>query len=654
MNFGLPAIDYIVIAVYLSIMLLIGFYFSRFMKSSKDFFIGGNLVPWWVAGLSLYMTLFSAWTFTGAASFIYNTSWYGILYLLSWPLSFFIGFRLSAKRWRRARISTPVEYVLTRFNKPTHLFFTIVLTLTSIYWPAHHLASLSKICAPTMFPNSMAALDMMIIVTGVIILFYTFSGGYWAVCITDVIQFLILFAVILVLLPTIFLTTNFGSVGDLLHKIPPLKLTHIVQGNTLFDKWYLIGIPFAFTFSYVTGGNAQRFYSAKDEKAANKIGWLTFGLLLLGPILFGLPPLVGKVLWPDISMLDYFAGISKADENIYIAVVMKYLPAGMVGVFLSAMMAASMSSMSGGWNALSSIVSIDIYKTLFKVTASETEVLLVGRITTIIIGLITISIALAIIHSAYGIFTISSIIFGLTGLPVAIPLLMGLLYKKMSRWSAISSVIAGTLVASVARFALKFSIGPQYIFAVVVTLLFIFLSHPLGKMYHKNRLSARLINISLGVLLWLVFMIINDNSNLSMFSVIKITKNGLMALISSAYFWVTWSAIFLSILSHRFTKIYAEDIQSSQEKVVEFFDKLARPIEVEKEVYFKGAKEINVFPLVGSIAMIIAGVSALLLVLLGARAKMGVNLAFSGLLFFFGFLAFLSKYISKIGKSKNE
>ena len=80
MNFGLPAIDYIVIAVYMAIMLGVGFYFTRLVKGGKDFFIGGNLIPWWVAGVSLYMTLFSAWTFTGAASFTYNTGWYGILY----------------------------------------------------------------------------------------------------------------------------------------------------------------------------------------------------------------------------------------------------------------------------------------------------------------------------------------------------------------------------------------------------------------------------------------------------------------------------------------------------------------------------------------------------------------------------------------------
>ncbi|HNT67493.1 MAG TPA: transporter, partial [bacterium] len=65
MHLSLPLVDYLVVVFYLILMLAIGFYFSRFMKGGKDFFIGGNSIPWWVAGLSLYMTLFSAWTFTG-------------------------------------------------------------------------------------------------------------------------------------------------------------------------------------------------------------------------------------------------------------------------------------------------------------------------------------------------------------------------------------------------------------------------------------------------------------------------------------------------------------------------------------------------------------------------------------------------------------
>ncbi|MEE4310749.1 MAG: hypothetical protein V2J62_02670 [candidate division KSB1 bacterium] len=654
MTFGLPAIDYIVIVAYLVIMLVIGLYFSRFMKGGKDFFVGGNLIPWWVAGVSLYMTLFSAWTFTGAASFTYNTGWYGMLYLATWPLSFFIGFKLSARKWRRTRITSPVEYVHSRFNKSTHLFFTILLTLTSIYWPAHHLASLGKICAPTLFPNSMMAIDIMIIVTGIIILIYTFSGGLWAVCVTDVMQFLILIVICVILIPTAFMSKELGSVADFISKVPPLKMTHVIRGSTLYDFWYLIGVPAAFVFSYMTGGNAQRYYSVKDEKSAQKVGWLAFSLLFFGPVLFGLPPLIGKVLWPDVSMLTYFSNITKADENIYIAVVMHYLPAGMVGIFLSAMMAASMSAMDSAWNALSSIVSIDIYKRLFNPDATDKQTLTVGRLTIIFLALITIILALTIIHSPYGVFTFTNIFFGLTGVPVAIPLFLGIMYRKMSRWSAISSIIAGTLMASVTKFALDFPLGPQYLTTVATTLFFVFASHSLGALYLRNKTHALLVNICIGVGLWLFFMIGNLNPNLSFATWNDVLGSGFLNFIQSSHFWVTISAIALFLLSHQFTKIYARDSQTSQKDVEEFFLKMDTPIDVEKEVLSRGGKEANVFPLVGWIAVFLSALSFGLLLSPDAREKIIINIAFSSMLFLIGLLMILSQYFVKLNASRKS
>jgi SSS family solute:Na+ symporter len=644
MNFGLPAVDYIVIAVYLAIMLGVGFYFTRFMKGGKDFFVGGNLIPWWVAGVSLYMTLFSAWTFTGAASFTYNTGWYGILFFITWPISFFIGFKLLAKKWRRTRVTTPVEYVQSRFNKTTHLFLTIMLTLSSIYWPAHHLASLAKITAPTLFPNSMMAIDIMIIVIGIIILIYTFSGGLWAVCITDVVQFLILIAICVVLIPTAFLSSDLGSVADFVHKVPPLQFTHVIRGKEIFTFWYLIGYPAALIFSYASGGNAQRYYSVKDEKSAERVGWTAFWLFLLGPILFGLPPLIGKVLWPDISALQYFSGITKADENIYVAVVLHYMPAGMVGIFLSAMMAASMSAMDSAWNALSAIVSVDIYKNFFRPKASEKEVLLVGRISVIFFCAFAIGMALFIIHSQYGVFTFTSIFFGLTGVPVAIPLFLGIMVKKISRWSAISSIIAGTLMASVGRFALKYTLGPQYLITVAITLLFIFLSQPLGAMYNRNKKHALLNSTGLGIILWIFFMISNSNPNLSFATFDTVLGSGIPGILVSAHFWVIISAIAFIVLSYKFSAIYARDLLASQENVEAFFKKMDTPIDVEKEVFSRGEKEVNMFPLVGGISMGLSLLTLLILIVPAARTKIGVNIAVSTMLFLIGLIMFLSKY----------
>ena len=647
MNFGLPAVDYLVIGIYFVLMLGIGFYFTRFMKGGKDFFIGGNLIPWWVSGISLYMTMFSAWTFTGGASFVYHTGWFGLLYFATWGTSFFIGFLMSAKRWRRTRVTSPVEYIETRFNKPTHLFFSVYLVLAMLYWPGHHLASLSKICAPTMFPGSMAAIDVMIVVVGITIMLYTFLGGLWAVCITDVVQFLILIVVCVILIPAIFLSGEFSSMGQLFQQIPPLSFQHVLPDGTLYDHWYLLGLIAANMFGNAVGDKAQRYYSVRDEKEAMKVGWLTFILFLTAPLLFGVPPLVGKVLWPDINLLDYFAGITKAEENIFIAVVLRYMPAGIVGFFLSAMMAASMSSMSGVWNTVSSIISVDLYKNRFKPDATEKETLLVGRIAVSAFALIAIALALVIIHSDYGVFSFSNIFFGLTGVPSAIPMLLGIMTKRISRWSAMASVMAGVLTASLARFALQYSLGQQFLITVAITLLFIVISNPLGRLHNIRRSFAVGLSLLLSVVVYLFFLIANNNPGLSPGTLAAVLQAGVTELPLSAHFWLLLSGVAFFLLSVKFAALFGRDLRTSQHEVIAFFEKLGKPVDVAKEVMAAGAREKNIFPLVGWMSVGLGVLSLAILVAPVARTNIGVNLGISGLLLVMGLAMILSKHLTR-------
>ena len=156
-------------------------------------------------------------------------------------------------------MTSPVEYVKSRFNKQTHIFLGVVVTISSLYWPAHHLASLSKICAPALFPNSMVAIDVMIVGVGLIILLYTFAGGLWAVAITDVVQFFIFIGICSVLIPVAFLSGDIGSVSEFIRQTPPLEFNHVIHGSTTYTGWYLIGIPLVFIFAYSTKYTTIRF-----------------------------------------------------------------------------------------------------------------------------------------------------------------------------------------------------------------------------------------------------------------------------------------------------------------------------------------------------------------------------------------------------------
>ncbi|MEX0331071.1 MAG: hypothetical protein AB3N64_06560 [Puniceicoccaceae bacterium] len=612
-------IDLIVIFIYLGLMLGIGFAFSRFMKGGKEFFVGGNHIPWWAAGVSLYMTTFSAWMFTGAASFVYNTGMFGVLFFAVKPAGFLVGFLLSARRWRRSRVTSPVEYVRTRYNKPTHLFLSIMMILSMMYWPGHHLASLAKICAPTLFPGMPSAIDIMIIAAGIFILVYTISGGFWAVCVTDVVQFIILFCICLVLIPVIFLSGDVGTPLEFLKALPPLEFDHVVRGNTVYNEYYLIGFMVAGVFGNMVGDKAQRFYSVRDEKAAMKVGWLGFALFLTSPILFGVPPLVGLILFPDIGELAHFSSVTKPDENIFIAVVMQYLPIGMVGVFLSAMMAASMSALDSVWNTVSSIVSVDIYKGILKPNATEKQTLLVGRLTIVGLSVIAVVMALLIIHSDLGLFTISNIVLGLFGIPVTIPMVAGLWSRRITRWSGIASILAGVIMATSIRFYFGYSLGVQYLLTIAAGVLFLYTSMPLGMLFRKTRAGVIVLGIGFGILVFILYRFLGQQAG----------ADGLV--------WPIGAALAYGFLVIGFGKWHARDIEKDQSVVDQFFEKLNTPIDPEKELEAEGDDVVKSYSLVGLVTLFMGALCLVILPLADNNLARGSVLGISGLLLLIGF-----------------
>ncbi|MGB2959042.1 MAG: hypothetical protein WBD30_09135 [Bacteroidota bacterium] len=569
----LLAPDYIIVGLYLAAVLAAGFWFSRITKSGRDFFVGGNRIPWWAAGISLYMTTFSAWMFTGAASFIYNTSWFGVLWLACKPVAFGIGFLLSAVKWRRARITSPIEYVEERYNHSTRLLLSVAFVVSMMYWPGHHLAAVAKISAPALFPGTPWAVDGLILFFGLFVLVYTVAGGIWAVSITDALQFLVLFSVCVVLLIAVLASGDMGSPSAFLEAVPALEFEHTIRGNVQYTEWYLMGFLISGVMGFVVGDKAQRFFMVRDERAVRKTAWLAFALFLTSPLLFGLPPLVGRVLWPELSQLASFAGTSKPDESIFIAVVMQYLPAGVVGLFLAAMMAASMSALDSVWNTLSAVVSVDLYKGHLRPGASDHELLWVGRITVIILALVAVIMALIIVHSPFGIFTFSSIVLGLIGIPVTVPLLTGLISRTPLTWSAVPSIVGGITIAAVTRFELNWTLGPQYIAVVLVGLVPLFSSRRLGRIYCRRSSLAVVATVGIGLILWLAFALIEAPTMPT-----GVSRQGADTI------WLALSLAAITVTNILFLPLYAREIRQPPDRLARFFARLEKPIDYASEV----------------------------------------------------------------------
>ncbi len=574
---GLSQADYFVVVLYLIAVFAAGFLFTKNNKTGKDFFVGGNRIPWWAAGVSLYMSTFSAWMFTGAASFVYNTGWFGLLFFVANPIGFVIGFLFSAVKWRRARISSPVEYVEERYNHTTRLVIGVVLCISMLYWPGQHLAAVARISAPALFPDVPWAVDGLIIFFGFFVLLYSVAGGIWAVSMTDVLQFIVLLSVCVVLLIIVFFGENAISLTQLRAGLPPLTFEHHLPNGAFYSPWFMIGLVAQAIFGTVVGDKAQRFFLVKDEKAAKRTGYVTIALYCLSPFLFGLPPLVGKMLWPEVSQLAAFAGSAKADESIFIAVVVHYLPAGVIGLFIAAMIAASMSALDSVWNTLSSIVSIDLYKGHFRKQASQKELLWVGRSVVVCLAFAAIIMAEIIVNSSWGLFTFANIVLGLVGIPVTVPLMVGVVTKIPSTWAAIPSIISGIAVASLTRFDFNWALGPQYICVVITSFSVLMLSRWLGGLHNRSRGHAALACAGLGAIVFMSLGLVSTYSITGEVAARALGGEG-------SVLWLGLTAVGLAGLSFVFTPLYGKDITALPARTAEFYERIKRPVDVLAEV----------------------------------------------------------------------
>src|SRR4029077_7661816 len=136
-------VDYVVIGLYALLMVLVGVYVMRFNRGAAEYFRGGSRIPWLVAGLSCFMSGFSAWTFTGAAGVCQRRGVAAVGLYIGNALSFLLGYFVFATRWRRSRVTTVMEYLTDRFNPVTHQTFSWVTIFFQLFTSASTLYGLS-------------------------------------------------------------------------------------------------------------------------------------------------------------------------------------------------------------------------------------------------------------------------------------------------------------------------------------------------------------------------------------------------------------------------------------------------------------------------------------------------------------------------------
>jgi len=418
--------DKAILVGYFALMLGIGGYFYRFMKGMKDYFSGGNSIPWWLSGVSFYMSSFSVYAFIAYPALCYKYGLVGVTLLWVAVPACVFGVVLFAKKWRRARIDSPVEYLEMRYSPVLRQLFA---------WqgvPVKMVDDGLKLVSIGIFISVGLGIPLWASMLGAggIMLVYTCLGGLWAVAVTDFVQFVILTVAILIVLPL-----SIGRAGG---------LEAVVQGapegffNLTTDKYgwiyvALLSLLYCLAWSSINWSLIQRYYCVPNERDAVKAGWLVTALYVIGPPMMFFPAIAAQQFIGDIP-----------DKEVYPRLCVELLPPGMLGLVIAAMFSATMSMLSSDYNVCASVLTNDVYRRYIKPSASEKELVLIGRMMTLLVGIVALGVAFLMSEgSGEQLFTTMVTLFGIATAPVAVPMLLGLVSKRVTNLAAVLGFVFG-------------------------------------------------------------------------------------------------------------------------------------------------------------------------------------------------------------------
>ena len=474
--------------IYLGIMIYVGLRNASKNNSSADFFLGGRKVGPWVTALSAEASDSSAWLLMGLPGLCYLG---GVQESIWTAVGLIVGTYLSwlfvAKPLRKCSITfgdsiTIPEFLSNRFKDKSHIL-SIVSVIFIVLFFTIYTASGFVACAKLF--NSVFGLNYHagLAIGLVVILCYTITGGYTAVCTTDFLQGSLIF--IAFIISTLVVVFSIGGVGD---SINVFKNFQELAGTELkaFDG---MGIISALAWGLGYFGMPHiivRFMGIRSNSEvgkARRIGIIWMIISYIGAILIGT---LGTVYLKKFGItLD-----SVSAETVFSETMKNMYPSFIAGIFLCAILAASMSTADSQLLAASSAVSQDIFKGLIKKNAEEKEVMIISRFTVFLIALIALLLSLNPNSSIFNLVSFAWSGFGGTFGPL---ILLSLYWKRTTAPGAIAGLICGGITdvvwhyipASVAKIFGLYEILPAFIVCLVVTVIVSLLTKPNAEVITK-------------------------------------------------------------------------------------------------------------------------------------------------------------------------
>ncbi len=457
----LGGIDYAILIVYLVFVLGIGVALRRFVRSSEDFFLSGRSIPTWIAGLAFLSANLGAQEVIGMAA---SGAKYGMMtshfyWIGAIPAMVFVGlFMMPFYYGSRAR-SVP-EYLRLRFDEKTRGLNAITFAAMTVLSSGISMYALAKLLELVLGWNFHAS----VLVSAFIVLVYIFLGGLRSAIYNEVLQF---FLIVLGFLPLVLLgLRDLGGWSGLSARLvpvaegagyPPGAWSHSwrylgsAELNPMGVEWFglAMGLGFVLSFGYWCTDFlvVQRAMAAESMTAARRTPLLAAVPKMVFPLLVIVPGMIAIALHHQSGGLLPLGADGTPNYNLAVPVLLAhYLPSGLLGLGLTALMASFMSGMAGNVTAFNTVWTYDIYQSYIKPGQTDRHYLRMGHAATVF-GILA-SVAAAYAATRFNnIMDMLQLVFAFVNAPLFATFLLGMFWRRATGHGAFFGLLIGTLAA---------------------------------------------------------------------------------------------------------------------------------------------------------------------------------------------------------------
>src|SRR5690606_6194562 len=455
----LSTIDWIIIISFFLIFIIIGLLVAKKSgKDSKSFFLSDRNMPWWLLGVSMVATTFAADTPNFVAGVIREDGVFGNWIWWSFLLTGMLTVFFYAKLWRKSGITTDLEFYELRYSGKSAAFLR---GFRAIYLgDFFNIVIMANVCLAAIKIGhvlfGLSSLEVLLIASPVVIIYSAF-GGLKGVLLTDFVQFII--AMVGSIWATIYIVNmpEIGGIENLLSTPAVAAKTAMLPDFSnpellipllivpLAVQWWSVWYPGA-----EPGGGgyiAQRMLAAKDEKHAI---WATlffnFAHYALRPWPWIIIGLASIIIYPNIESLQAaFPNLNPAfvKNDLSYPAMLTFLPAGLLGIVITSLIAAFMSTISTHLNWGSSYVVNDFYVRFLRKESSDKEQVAVGRISTVVMMILAALLALVLEEARDGFNLLLSI-----GAGTGLLFILRWFWSRINPYSEIAAMIISFIIAA--------------------------------------------------------------------------------------------------------------------------------------------------------------------------------------------------------------